>query len=467
MDWRSFWFQPYSQGSPFSVLAKNTLIAFSLFVIAAIPLHIFVYFFQEEYFRLANSLFVWMYGILGLSILAHKLKVYRIGFFIMFMGGEVYLYYISSYFGRDSLLYLLMIFNTLVILVVLGREKRLAVLSYLTLSVFIIFGHFTDFRQFYNPETEAYQALLSDYTIIFLLSVNFLIVWNSIQKIHKSQKQAKIAKEEAEELLEKRMHMETLLHEKNLELQKYIDSNLQLENFAYAASHDLKEPIRTITSFSQLLMRRYEPQLDRDGKEYLSYIVHAGFQMNELIRDMLEFARVNTEAGTLDTIRPKELIQDVLLHLQSQIQENEASIRLGSLPAEIIGDVSKLRQLFQNLINNGIKFQKKGEIPAIDISGREIDTGWEFAVADNGIGIRKEFQSKVFLIFRRLHDKGLYGGSGIGLAICKKVVEQHSGKIWIESTEGTGTKVCFTLSHSPLNMRYESSTPSDTPSDTP
>lgn len=447
LDWKKVWLKPYSfdNGHPFYNLAHNVLLAFGVFVFGVVPLHVYAYFFQKEYFELSNPLFWWMYGIWILAFICHRLKAYYLSFFIIFLGGELYLYYIASFFGKDSLIYLFLIFNLMTILVVLGRERKLAFVCYGSLAVIILFGHFTDFSQFTNPETLPYRELIADYVIGMFLVVNCLILWVSTQNVYKNEQRYKAAKDDAEDALNMQKQTEALLTEKNEELQRYIDSNLQLENFAYAASHDLREPMRTITSFSQLLLQRNHAQLDEDGKAYLDFIVEAGINMNELIQDMLAFARVNTEDVNLSRFNPTDLLGDVIRNLKAQIEEESARIEMGELPAEISGDHSKLRQLFQNLIANGIKFHQEGVPPIIKITGRTTDLGWEFCVEDNGIGIRKEFQSKIFLIFRRLHTKGQYTGSGIGLAICKKIVEQHNGKIWLESEEGKGTRFYFTL----------------------
>lgn len=235
------------------------------------------------------------------------------------------------------------------------------------------------------------------------------------------------------------------LDEKNQELQQYIDSNLQLENFAYFASHDMKEPLRTIASFSQLLEKRYRDLLDEDGKTYIEFIVGGVKSMNALINDLLSYARVSRENQEQEKVNPRHLIHEIVKNLDRYIQDAGAMIEIGTLPEWIICYRTNVSQLFQNLISNGIKFRKPGQPAIIQIAGKEIEDAWMFEVSDNGIGIEDQFHYQIFRMFRKLHTRSEYEGTGIGLALCKKVVEQHKGTISVQSQLGQGTQFSFTL----------------------
>lgn len=219
-------------------------------------------------------------------------------------------------------------------------------------------------------------------------------------------------------------------------------SNQELEQFAYVASHDLQEPLRMITSYVQLLSNRYKDKLDKDANDFIAYAVDGSNRMRVLINSLLEYSRVN-RLKPFEKINLKSLLQDVLQDLKDQIIENKVTIKINSL-CDIYGDPVLISRLFQNLIANGIKFKSKKN-PLIIISCEKQQHEYLFSVKDNGIGIQKEYQEKVFVIFQRLHSKEKYPGTGIGLAICKKIVERHYGKMWIESELGKGSTFYFTI----------------------
>ena len=235
------------------------------------------------------------------------------------------------------------------------------------------------------------------------------------------------------------------LQHKNEELQRYIDSNLQLENFAYFASHDLKEPLRTIGNFTQLLQKRYSDQLDKTAMEYMNFIVDGAQTMNRLINDLLTYSRVNSEEHDPEEINISSLLDSIAYNLRQAIDESSAQIEKVNMPATIKGSRTKLFQLFLNLLANALKFRKPDTPPHIIITSEEQDNHWLFSVADNGIGISPEFHEKIFVLFRKLHGRSRYEGTGIGLALCKKIVEQHGGKMWLTSEEGQGTTFYLTL----------------------
>jgi len=236
------------------------------------------------------------------------------------------------------------------------------------------------------------------------------------------------------------------LNAKNEELKKYIDSNLQLENFAYIASHDLKAPIRSVISFAKLLTDSANENLSEKENKFLQIITDSSEHMRELIDDLLIFSRVNTSNTILDVVNIKEMIDSILSDLQQDIIKYDATIETSNLPQKIIADKTKIRQVFQNLIANGMKFQGDGIKPIVKISGSKIKNYWSFEISDNGIGIDQKHIDKIFLLFQKLHSKDKYEGSGMGLAISKKVIEQHNGTIYAKNHQDRGCTIGFTIS---------------------
>lgn len=235
------------------------------------------------------------------------------------------------------------------------------------------------------------------------------------------------------------------LNEKNEDLKKYIDSNMQLENFAYMASHDLKAPIRTIVSFTQLLKRSLNDRLQENEQEYLQYISTGANSMKNLIEDLLTYSRVNTNNHQLEEVLLPRILESIRADLQTALEDSEANIKVKNIPDSIQADSTMMRQLFQNLLENAIKFRRPGVAPKIEIGCTSTEDHWNFYIRDNGIGISPEFQEKIFLLFRKLHSSSQYEGTGIGLALCKKIVEQHGGKIWVDDQYEGGTCFQFTL----------------------
>lgn len=231
----------------------------------------------------------------------------------------------------------------------------------------------------------------------------------------------------------------------NKKLQAYIDSNLELENFAYIASHDLREPLRTIRTFAQLLEKKLGLQLDEEARQYLYFIAHGANQLNDLIEDLLLYSRVNTEKQTAADVNMQLLMADIEKMITRYVVDKNACISYHNLPLTIRGSYTQLHQLFMNLIVNGIKFGPPQERPHVDISCRESADYWHFTVADNGIGIAPEFHETIFLLFKKLHPAGDYSGTGIGLALCKKIVELHGGEIHVSSAPGKGAIFAFSI----------------------
>jgi PAS domain S-box-containing protein len=234
--------------------------------------------------------------------------------------------------------------------------------------------------------------------------------------------------------------VEDVLQRRTQELAR---SNADLEQFAYVASHDLQEPLRAVAGYTQLLARRYHQRLDGDAQRFIERTTAAVARMQALIRDLLAYSRVGTRGEAVGPVDCTAVLRDVLDDLQPAIAETDAVVTHDPLPV-ISGAASQLRQLFQNLVNNAIKFRRDTP-PQVHVSARATDGRWRFAVRDNGIGIESEYADRIFVIFQRLHSQRTYPGTGVGLAICKKIVERHGGHIWIESQVGSGTTVCFDL----------------------
>ncbi|MGZ4989980.1 MAG: protoglobin domain-containing protein [Methylobacter sp.] len=220
-------------------------------------------------------------------------------------------------------------------------------------------------------------------------------------------------------------------------------SNKELEQFAYVASHDLQEPLRMVASFTQLLSRRYKGKLDADADEFIHYAVDGATRMQTLINDLLAYSRIGSRTKPFEQVNLNSVLQRAVDNLHMAIEESGAKIVHGELP-DTRGDITQLTQLFQNLIGNAIKF--RGELPPeIEIKVEDADKYWRIAVCDNGIGIAPEFFERIFVIFQRLHNKEDYPGTGIGLSICKKIVERHGGQIEVNSDRGQGAAFIFTL----------------------
>lgn len=228
----------------------------------------------------------------------------------------------------------------------------------------------------------------------------------------------------------------------NATLEELKRSNADLEQFAYAASHDLQEPLRTITGMVQLLQRKYEGSLDERGEQYIEFTVEAAGRMQTLIKDLLEYSRLNRnlpEAG----VDLNDIVEQVLNDLAGLIENSQAVIKYEALPT-LTAERLQMIRLFQNIIGNAIKFRSQ-RVPEIHIAAREVDDMWEISIRDNGIGIEPRYFERIFTIFQRLHTRTEYPGTGIGLSICRKIVERHGGRIWVESAPGQGSIFYFTL----------------------
>lgn len=237
-----------------------------------------------------------------------------------------------------------------------------------------------------------------------------------------------------------RQRAESALLKSNQELAR---SNAELEQFAYVASHDLQAPLATIASYAQLLEKRYKDQLDSKASKFIDNIVHGCTRMQTLIDDLLEYSRVGRSRKPFQLTYCNHAVEQALVNLQGTIRETKAVVTYSELP-EVMGDISQLVQLFQNLVSNAIKYRHDAP-PVVHITACKQDENWLISVSDNGIGIAPQHQQRIFQIFQRLHTQREYSGTGIGLAICQKIVELHGGCIWVESEPEQGSIFYFTL----------------------
>lgn len=220
-------------------------------------------------------------------------------------------------------------------------------------------------------------------------------------------------------------------------------SNAELEQFAYVASHDLQEPLRMVASFTELLGQRYRGQLDEKADKYIHFAVDGARRMQRLVADLLAYSRVGSQGKPLAPVSSEAVLRRVLAILGATIQSAGATVDAGPLPV-VLADEGQLQQLFQNLVGNALKFRRDCP-PHVRIAAQPVGDRWEFTVADNGIGIELQYADRIFQMFQRLHDRGAYEGSGIGLSIAKRILERHGGRIWLESELGVGTTFHFTL----------------------
>lgn len=285
------------------------------------------------------------------------------------------------------------------------------------------------------------------FRLLVMILITALILFIYQSRVRVMRKQKKLLEQQ---VLERTQSLAMMTREERKARQEADEANKELEHknkeleqFAYVASHDLQEPLRTISSFVQLLQVQYKGKLDERSDKYLSYITQASDRMKVLINDLLEYSRLGRkkEKGTVNC---QVLVNELRVDLDKMITENNAVINTGLLPI-LRAYPSELKQVFQNLIVNAIKFSKKDQSPEIEIKAVRKDHLWEFSVQDNGIGIDPQHSERIFIIFQRLHTRNEYEGSGIGLSNCRKIIELHKGRIWVESKPGEGSRFCFTI----------------------
>ncbi len=320
----------------------------------------------------------------------------------------------------------------------------------------LIGSDFSDYFTEPDKARQGYQAVISqglvrDYplTIRHVSGRTMDVLYNAtvyrneagdIQGVFAAARDITERKHAEEELAKYREHLEELVQQRTEELAR---SNRDLEQFAYVASHDLQEPLRVVTGYLQLIDDRYRDRLDQDAHEFIAFAVEGAARMHSLINDLLAYSRVGSTGKPFGPTECQAVLGQAMANLQTAIRESGAAITHGPLPT-VRGDATQLVQLLQNLIGNAIKFRGT-QPPAIHVGAERSDGRWVFSVRDNGIGIEPQYADRIFIIFQRLHTRDKYPGTGIGLAICTKIVERHGGRIWVESVPGQGSTFFFTL----------------------
>lgn len=239
------------------------------------------------------------------------------------------------------------------------------------------------------------------------------------------------------------------------QMEQYIQSNIKLEQFAHIASHDLRSPLRTVLSYTGLIMNKFGDTISEEFRSHLDYVYKGAKQMDDLTSDLLEFAEVNSMNLEMEAFDARSMIQDIVDILEFDIRQFDAKVILESLPETIHGDKQKLQRVFHNLISNALKFIKKGIKPSIQISCQQKGENFIFMVRDNGIGIESDYQKKIFNSFQRLNNQSNYQGSGLGLAMSKQIIEQHQGRIWVKSKIGEGSTFYFTVPRHGYEVNYD------------
>ncbi len=320
--------------------------------------------------------------------------------------------------------------------------KRKHIGSYIFAAIVVLGAHFVviavkSYGGFANVAPEMWVAyIVGNIGVIGCGYISYLIFALSEELIEVAEKEAGAAKEQNEEL-------ENIVAARTVELQH---TNEDLRQFSYVASHDLKEPLRMVSSFLGLIEKRLNGKVkeDQELKEFINYAVDGTQRMDVLINDLLSYSRVNTHQKPFEKVNLNEVLDVAKINLKVYIEENGAIINAKKLPT-VKADLNQMIQLFQNLISNAIKYRSKDTIPVINISSDRVGGKVRVSITDNGIGIAPEYYDRIFQVFQRLHSRAEYDGTGVGLAICKRIVDRHQGSITIDSVKGEGSTFHFTL----------------------
>jgi signal transduction histidine kinase len=325
-----------------------------------------------------------------------------------------------------------------------------------------LYDHISNFqyREQHSLETEksAYEDSIHNlnkiidlfyFILVLLLLISFIIIYKNTRARNKAEKEIKElnatlekrVEEKSREMVEKEKEYRLHLEKRAEELQA---SNSELQRFAYVASHDLQEPLRMVTSFLQLLDKKLNGILDKKSKTYINYAVDGAERMKKLIHDLLEYSRVGNMELKIADVDCNEIMKTVSSFYNLSLKEANATLVIKPLPV-LKAVKPQILQLFQNLVGNALKYNDS-QIPKIEVGYKEEPTAYLFYVKDNGIGIDPKYFEKIFVVFQRLHNKSEYSGTGIGLSICKKIINQHGGRIWVESEPGHGATFYFTIS---------------------
>jgi light-regulated signal transduction histidine kinase (bacteriophytochrome) len=355
--------------------------------------------------------------------------------------------YVNIFFRPETSItaFVWLIIPVLVASVMLSIKWVIALTITFTVSILIILPQVSDL---------AFNDYAGIFFVLPVASILSLVITTSRdqdkKQIEKQLRDLKLAEEELKRInstLESRVRERTaVLSSTNNQLEQTMEllkhSNQELEQFAYIASHDLQEPVRMITSYLQLLKRRYEDQLDNDADEFINFAVDGAVRMQRMINALLTYSRVNTKGGEFLPVSFEDIFNQVTDNLQVAIRENDATVTHDPLPTLVVDEVQMVH-LLQNLVINAINY-RRDEPPKIHVLAKQNDNAWTFTVNDNGIGIEPQYFERIFMMFQRLHNKR-ESGSGVGLAICRRIIDRHNGSIWIESEVGKGSKFHFTI----------------------
>ena len=319
--------------------------------------------------------------------------------------------------------------------------KVMAGISIIHIVYFYVISIYTDWTSYAYIGTDP-RMIDFDFLITGTLSILMLTAQASYIEKSKNAIMEDI-KSKRDELEVKNTQLLNTQRKLKIKNRDFEQKNKELEQFAYVASHDLQEPLRTTSSFVELLQQQYYGQLDEQADKYFTYILQSSERMKVLINDLLDYSRIGNKKE-FQPVACNLVLQEVLADINKAIKETKAEIESESLPI-ISGYPTEIKQLFQNLVMNAIKFRKKDSTPQLKISAKKTEGNWDFAFKDNGIGIEKQHSERIFIIFQRLHTRTEYKGSGIGLAHCKKIVEMHGGKIWVDSAIGEGSAFHFII----------------------
>jgi signal transduction histidine kinase len=306
------------------------------------------------------------------------------------------------------------------------------------------------FLSLQNEQRQRQQFLTTVLICVMVVTLIFLILANNLSGRF-ARERARVEQQilNTNAALEERVHARTAeLEERTIELQKRTreleQSNADLTQFAYVASHDLQEPLRMVRSYMGLLERHYGGALDAKATTYMRFAAEGAARMQALISDLLQYSRTGTQPILREKVPMQEVVNAAIKNLELAITETAAEVHCGDLPVLDI-DATKMTQVFQNLISNAIKFRKPESHPKVDVRAERIGNTWQFSVTDNGVGFDTVYQERIFEMFQRLHGTSEYAGNGIGLSICRRIIEQHGGRIWAESEIGVGSVFYFVL----------------------
>lgn len=339
--------------------------------------------------------------------------------------------------------------TTLVFLVWKARKELPFSWMFVAFGAFIVCCGATHFMEIWTLWTPVFWLSAGVKIVTAVASVVTAIALPPVvPKILRLSAEARLSEERRLQLEQAHEELERRVAERTHDLEQTLEdlrrSNADLEQFAYVASHDLREPLRNVANYTELLAQRYRDQLDEKANKYIHYATDGARRMQQLVDDLLAYSRVGSQGGHLRPVDASKVLHAAVESLGEAIRESGATIDVsGTLPV-VLADESQLLQLFQNLVANAIKF-RSDSAPKISVQATFRNGRWVFALKDNGIGIDMRYADRIFQMFQRLHDKTRYEGSGIGLAIAKRIVERHGGQIWFESSRGTGTTFFFTM----------------------